>query len=351
MVALGGFGAASRRSFPAASASAWLWPAPWSTRPKVLLLDEPLGALDLKLREQMQVELKAIQRQVGITFIYVTHDQGEALVHERPRRRLQPGPDRAARPAPPELYEAPGDRLRRRVRRRFQPARIVAELAARPSREARRPARSGRRRSISRTPAPPFPPMAWVSRAASARSSLLAPIRATTWPWPSGGDAHGRCAEPRRPCRTASRATVRLWWEARHLLRFAPMEDPRADRGTTAAARAPNSLSNSFSTFLYRRPRAVLLTILLVPPLLWLGVIYLGSLFALLAQSFFSIDDFTARIGLRADARHLCAPVHHHQSQHHPAHRWLMAAVVTAHFRRSSPFRSPTTSPASPADA
>jgi sulfate transport system ATP-binding protein len=48
-------------------------------QPSVLLLDEPLGALDLKLREQMQVELKSIQRQVGITFIYVTHDQGEAL--------------------------------------------------------------------------------------------------------------------------------------------------------------------------------------------------------------------------------------------------------------------------------
>ena len=48
-------------------------------RPSVLLLDEPLGALDLKLREQMQEELKTLQRQVGITFIYVTHDQGEAL--------------------------------------------------------------------------------------------------------------------------------------------------------------------------------------------------------------------------------------------------------------------------------
>jgi putative spermidine/putrescine transport system ATP-binding protein len=48
-------------------------------RPKVLLLDEPLGALDLKLREQMQLELKAIQREVGITFIFVTHDQDEAL--------------------------------------------------------------------------------------------------------------------------------------------------------------------------------------------------------------------------------------------------------------------------------
>jgi putative spermidine/putrescine transport system ATP-binding protein len=48
-------------------------------RPRVLLLDEPLGALDLKLREQMQVELKTLQRQLGITFVYVTHDQGEAL--------------------------------------------------------------------------------------------------------------------------------------------------------------------------------------------------------------------------------------------------------------------------------
>lgn len=47
--------------------------------PKVLLLDEPLGALDLKLRQQMQVELKAIQKRVGITFIFVTHDQEEAL--------------------------------------------------------------------------------------------------------------------------------------------------------------------------------------------------------------------------------------------------------------------------------
>jgi putative spermidine/putrescine transport system ATP-binding protein len=48
-------------------------------RPRVLLLDEPLGALDLKLREQMQLELKAIQREVGITFLFVTHDQDEAL--------------------------------------------------------------------------------------------------------------------------------------------------------------------------------------------------------------------------------------------------------------------------------
>nr|WP_319565990.1 ABC transporter ATP-binding protein [uncultured Rhodoferax sp.] len=48
-------------------------------RPRILLLDEPLGALDMKLREQMQVELKVLHRKLGITFVYVTHDQGEAL--------------------------------------------------------------------------------------------------------------------------------------------------------------------------------------------------------------------------------------------------------------------------------
>ena len=48
-------------------------------RPKVLLLDEPLGALDLKLREEMQLELRSLKRRLGITFVYVAHDQGEAL--------------------------------------------------------------------------------------------------------------------------------------------------------------------------------------------------------------------------------------------------------------------------------
>jgi spermidine/putrescine transport system ATP-binding protein len=51
-----------------------------ANKPKVLLLDEPLGALDLKLRKQMQIELKALQQKLGITFIFVTHDQEEALV-------------------------------------------------------------------------------------------------------------------------------------------------------------------------------------------------------------------------------------------------------------------------------
>jgi putative spermidine/putrescine transport system ATP-binding protein len=78
--------------------------------PKVLLLDEPLGALDLKLREQMQVELKVLQRKVGITFIFVTHDQGEALAMAdrvaifNEGRIVQVG-------TPEEVYEQPRSRF------------------------------------------------------------------------------------------------------------------------------------------------------------------------------------------------------------------------------------------------
>jgi spermidine/putrescine transport system ATP-binding protein len=78
--------------------------------PKVLLLDEPLGALDLKLRKAMQVELKALQHQVGITFIYVTHDQEEALTMSdrigimHKGSLLQVG-------TPQEVYEAPQSRF------------------------------------------------------------------------------------------------------------------------------------------------------------------------------------------------------------------------------------------------
>ena len=79
-------------------------------RPKVLLLDEPLGALDLKLREEMQGELKALQRALGLTFVFVTHDQGEALsMADRVAvfndgRIVQVG-------APEEIYERPRTRF------------------------------------------------------------------------------------------------------------------------------------------------------------------------------------------------------------------------------------------------
>jgi spermidine/putrescine transport system ATP-binding protein len=79
-------------------------------RPKVLLLDEPLGALDLKLRQAMQLELKEIQREVGITFVFVTHDQEEALTMSdrigvmNHGELLQVGPSE-------EIYERPATRF------------------------------------------------------------------------------------------------------------------------------------------------------------------------------------------------------------------------------------------------
>ncbi len=74
--------------------------------PEVLLLDEPLGALDLKLRQEMQVELKRIQRQVGITFIYVTHDQEEALTMSDRVAVFRSGEIEQIGP-PIEVYERP----------------------------------------------------------------------------------------------------------------------------------------------------------------------------------------------------------------------------------------------------
>ncbi len=79
-------------------------------RPAVLLLDEPLGALDLKLRKQMQVELKRIQQEVGITFIYVTHDQEEAMTMSDRIAVMNRG--RYEQLGDPEsLYERPGTRF------------------------------------------------------------------------------------------------------------------------------------------------------------------------------------------------------------------------------------------------
>ena len=72
----------------------------------MLLLDEPLGALDLKLREEMQVELKQIQRDVGITFVFVTHDQGEALTMSKRIAVFDQGRIEQVG-TPTEIYEQP----------------------------------------------------------------------------------------------------------------------------------------------------------------------------------------------------------------------------------------------------
>jgi spermidine/putrescine transport system ATP-binding protein len=79
-------------------------------RPTVLLLDEPLGALDLKLRKEMQLELKALQREVGITFVYVTHDQEEALTMSDVIVVMKDGLIQQ-QGGPTELYERPVNRF------------------------------------------------------------------------------------------------------------------------------------------------------------------------------------------------------------------------------------------------
>ena len=78
--------------------------------PTVLLLDEPLGALDLKLREQMKIELKKIQHRIGTTFIYITHDQGEALVMSNQIAVMNEG-HLIQVGKPQELYDAPSDKF------------------------------------------------------------------------------------------------------------------------------------------------------------------------------------------------------------------------------------------------
>ncbi|MFI5495072.1 ABC transporter ATP-binding protein [Actinoplanes sp. NPDC051859] len=79
-------------------------------RPRALLLDEPLGALDLKLRQHMQVELKRIQREVGVTFVYVTHDQDEALTMSDRIAVMRAGSIEQLG-TPREIYERPATRF------------------------------------------------------------------------------------------------------------------------------------------------------------------------------------------------------------------------------------------------
>jgi spermidine/putrescine transport system ATP-binding protein len=100
-------------------------------RPTVLLLDEPLGALDLKLRKEMQLELKALQQEVGITFVYVTHDQEEALTMSDMIVVMRDGVIQQTG-VPDELYERPTNRFVSDFigTSNFVPATIVAFDAA-----------------------------------------------------------------------------------------------------------------------------------------------------------------------------------------------------------------------------
>jgi ABC-type Fe3+/spermidine/putrescine transport system ATPase subunit len=146
-------------------------------RPKVLLLDEPLGALDLKLREQMQVELKGIQREVGITFVFVTHDQEEALTMSDRIAVFNAGPHRAGRQRRRGL-RAPGtafvagfvgtsNLLRGEAARKLlgKDGRLQRAPREDPRRRSRWPARSARARvSSTSSPGPATPRTARTTR-------------------------------------------------------------------------------------------------------------------------------------------------------------------------------------------
>ena len=133
-------------------------------RPRVLLLDEPLGALDLKLREQMQTELKTIQGEVGITFVYVTHDQDEALTMSDRIAVFNEGRIEQVSAADGAL-RAPGERLRRRLRRRLQPDRARRRALHDPPREdqaaRRRGAAADGLRDRARAGSPTSPTSEW----------------------------------------------------------------------------------------------------------------------------------------------------------------------------------------------
>ena len=138
--------------------------------PRVLLLDEPLGALDLKLRKQMQLELKRIQNDVGITFVHVTHDQEEAMTMADTIAVMHGGKIEQLG-SPTELYEHPQTRVRRRLPRRVQPAARTRErrrhVRARCGRDGPRAERPAKRPAAS----------AWPSASARRRCGSSAPAR------------------------------------------------------------------------------------------------------------------------------------------------------------------------------
>ena len=174
--------------------------------PSVLLLDEPLSALDAKVRVQLREEIRRIQLELGITTIYVTHDQEEALADLRPRRGHVRRKDRAGRVAGRDVRQ-PGDAVRRGVHRHDEPARLR---------------RRGRRlRRVRRQP-PARRTRPTACRAASACSCSCGPRRCELTPATNGTTPDGAVAgEVVSHIFLGSVTRVRI-------------EDPSGDNGLTA---------------------------------------------------------------------------------------------------------------------
>ena len=261
LVELDGVGGRRRRSCRADSASAWRWRALIS-QPQVLLLDEPLGALDLKLREQMQSELKTLQRRLGITFLFITHDQHEALSMSDRIGVFNAGKLEQVG-TPQQVYDAPATRF---VAHFVGAANVLDGAAARLT-------------GCQRDAAPRTHPR---QRGRGARASST--VRMQYY----GAFAAGRCRRALQadlphgapPCRAPTPCTC---WDERAVTRQA-MSTARAAR---ASRRAPPAVGPAVHA-----PR---------PLRCWRCAVLAGSasstglVFALLANAFFGLDDFTGR--------------------------------------------------------
>ena len=179
--------------------------------PQVLLLDEPLGALDLKLRQEMQIELKRIQQEVGITFVYVTHDQEEALtMSDRIAVFSQGEIDQIGTPA--EVYERPANEF---------VAAFVGDLE--PARAGRPPVHDPAREDQAARPTASAEPGEHGSAGRSARSLYAGARHALRW---SSSSRAARSSSSARTTRPASAGRRR-----------------RAGRSRSPGARATHSQS------------------------------------------------------------------------------------------------------------
>ena len=179
--------------------------------PKVLLLDEPLGALDLKLREQMQLELKSIQREVGVTFLFVTHDQEEALTMSDRIAVFNEGQVEQVG-TPSRGLREPRHAVRRGLRRHVEPHRRRRRAhPARRGRHVQRP--SGEDRAAPRCAVRRRRPDMSSPTARCTRSSTPDRRRGTSSGWTPGRSSWpcSRTPEPRRTARQPPGAAGSGW--------------------------------------------------------------------------------------------------------------------------------------------
>ena len=306
----------------------------------MLLLDEPLGALDLKLREAMQEELKALQRQVGITFVYVTHDQGEALAMSDRVAVFNHGRvEQIGTPA--EIYDRPATAF------------VAGFVGASNMVDAATAGKlMGQARPFALRP----------ERIRILNDGQPAPADAVEVAGTVDGVSFLGATTRYRVALAAGGAVDVVESESRHRpqgagpggaagLAARPRPSARGCRGMTMAATLPapaaDGIGRRAARLLYRNGW-LLLILLLAPPLLWLGVVYLGSLFALLLQSFFSVDGFTGMIVRGIHPVDLCRAADRRQHGHGPAHR-RDGGGGDDPVRADRASRSPTTRRATPA--